>query len=86
MPPTKTDPSQPTPGVVERSVFEEPSISAPLDLVKAGERGPMMAMLGGSASPSLDVGGLPPDGLGLDGGPGADGGFGPYPDGGGIDV
>jgi hypothetical protein len=84
MPPTKTDPSQTTTGIPERAGFQEPSISAPLALA-GGQRGPMMAMVAGSAGGgSLDGGGLAPDGGApyLDGqadggpGPGADVGFG----------
>jgi hypothetical protein len=52
-----------------REGFEEPTISDPMDLSKAGARAPMMAMLVGSASGNLDGGGFSPDGFGaqLDG-------------------
>ncbi len=90
MPLTKTDPSQPTPNAPAGSAFQEPSISAPLDLAD-GRRGPMMAMVGGSAGPAFDAAPnpfYPPrgDGDAFAGDVGADGGFGPGPDGSPLDV
>ncbi|MBX7185198.1 MAG: hypothetical protein K1Y01_08660 [Vicinamibacteria bacterium] len=89
MPLTKTDLPLPKPDVSERSAFEEPSISAPLELAN-GQRGPMMAMVGGSSGgPGFDGppnAFFPPRGDGNFGDVGADGGFGPGPDGSPLDV
>ena len=81
MPPTHSDNSEPKPVVLERTGFEEPTISDPMDLGKTGDRAPMMAMLSGSGGGGIDAGGFPPDGLGGDGFANLDGGGGPTSDG-----
>lgn len=88
MPTTPTPKSEPE-TLVERAVFEEPRISAPLELARSAAGAPMMAMLGGSGgSPSLDTGGFPPDGFGgqIDGYANIDGGGGITDVVGGVDI
>ena len=84
MPPTH-NPNSESKTALDRSAFEEPTISDPMELAGPGSQPPMMAMLTGSGGggSSLDGGGFPIDGLGLD--VTFDGSVGPAPDGGAND-